>query len=197
MEETKVFCENCREDTGYTVTECQMTGTIKDKEYHYIGKEAYCQKCGKPVWVPEFHDSNLEALYNVYRTENGIISLEEVRSIPEKYNIGKRPLSLLLGWGELTLSRYLDGDTPSRQYSDILCQISRDPLCYLSLLEKNKDKLDSDLTYNKSKKAVLELLGDKQPELAEKENELAYIVTCCQDINIRQSVIKYLNQQFA
>lgn len=49
----------------------------KIRYFHYrnIGKEAKFAKCGAYVDVPEIGDSNLKALYDVYRKENGIISL--------------------------------------------------------------------------------------------------------------------------
>ena len=37
-----------------------------------------------------------------------------IESIMSKYNIGKRPLSLLLDWGELTITRYLKGMPPKK-----------------------------------------------------------------------------------
>jgi len=66
--------------------------------------------------------------------------LEKILEIPQKYNIGKRPISLLLGWGEMTFTRYCDGDMPTKQYSDVLQRIYDDPAFYLSLLEENKGK---------------------------------------------------------
>lgn len=36
--------------------------------------------------------------------------------------MGKRPLSLLLGGGETTLTRFLNGDVPSKTYSEI-CKV--------------------------------------------------------------------------
>ena len=56
---------------------------------------------------------------NAFREKEGLISVSEMELILDKYDIGKRPLSLLLGWGEGTLTRYLDGDIPTKQYSDI------------------------------------------------------------------------------
>ncbi|MCI7443156.1 MAG: hypothetical protein MSA89_08760, partial [Clostridium sp.] len=104
-----------------------MTGTIKGVEYHYTGKEAHCIDCDALVYVPEINDYNLKALYDVYRATNNIISLEHILEIPKKYSIGKRPLSLLLGWGEQTFSRYCDGDIPTKQYSEMLTKIYDDP----------------------------------------------------------------------
>ena len=60
--------------------------------------------------------NNLKNLYNEFRKQNNIISLEHILEIPKKYNIGKRSLSLLLGWGGQTFIRYCDGDMPTKQY---------------------------------------------------------------------------------
>ena len=146
----KTFCEECRNDVEYTTASVPMTGTIKGKEYHYTGTEARCSDCGNLVFVPEISDDNLRSLYNVFREENGIVSLDVICAIPEKYDIGKRPLSLLLGWGELTFSRYCDGDIPTRQYSDILQRIYNEPQFYSELLEANKANLKSQRTYEKT-----------------------------------------------
>ena len=117
----------------------------------FTTQTAYCEQCGEEVYVAELEDANLKALYDAYRQKNGIISLEDIRVIPGKYNIGKRPLSLLLGWGEQTFSRYFDGDMPTKQYSEILKQVYADPAYYLSLLEKSKENLKSEKAYEKSK----------------------------------------------
>ena len=116
MNAKKVFCEECRNDVDYVIATTPMTGSIREKEYSYIGKEAHCAECGSHIYVAEISDANLRALYDVYRQGNGIIALDQIREIPVKYAIGKRPLSLLLGWGEQTFSRYYDGDTPTKQY---------------------------------------------------------------------------------
>ena len=42
------------------------------------------------------------------------------KDILRKYKIGKKPLSKLLGWGEVTITRYINGDIPSKLYSDEL-----------------------------------------------------------------------------
>lgn len=82
MNTKKVFCEECRNDVDYIEASVPMTGTIREKDYHYVGKEAHCTDCGSQLFIPEFSDYNLRALYDVYRKENGIISLEQIREIP-------------------------------------------------------------------------------------------------------------------
>ena len=159
-----------------------MTGTIKGKEYHYTGTEARCADCGSLVFVPEISDDNLRSLYNVFREENGIVSLDVICAIPEKYDIGKRPLSLLLGWGELTFSRYCDGDIPTRQYSDILQRIYNEPQFYSELLEANKTNLKSQRTYEKTRRAVDALLSVDAPSNSKINTVIQYLLYQCEDI---------------
>lgn len=157
----KTFCEECRKDVEYIVSDANMTGRINGKEYHYSGKETRCAECGAFVDVPEISDANIDALYEVYRKENDIVPLDVVRAIPKKYGIGKRPLSLLLGWGELTFSRYCDGNVPTKPYSNVLMRIYNEPKYYLEILEANKDKLKSKRTYEKTRKAVDALIDSE------------------------------------
>lgn len=182
MNAKKVFCEECRNDVNYIETSVPMVGTIKEKTYHYTGKEAHCTGCGSRVFVPKLSDHNLRALYDVYRDENGIIPLEQIKEIPEKYAIGKRPLSLLLGWGEQTFSRYADGDMPTKQYSDILVRIYNDPAFYSELLEANKGKLKSKLAYEKSRRAVDALLLANLSADSKIDAVIQYLLSRCEDI---------------
>lgn len=178
----KTFCEECRNDVEYTTASVPMTGTIKGKEYHYTGTEARCADCGNLVFVPEISDDNLRSLYNVFREENGIVSLDVICAIPEKYDIGKRPLSLLLGWGELTFSRYCDGDIPTRQYSDILQRIYNEPQFYSDLLEANKANLKSQRTYEKTRRAVDALLSVDTLSNSKINTVIQYLLYQCEDI---------------
>ena len=52
------------------------------------GGKALLPRLKSRVSEPRYHE-NLSALYSVYRKSNGIVSLEDVQSIPKKYNIGK------------------------------------------------------------------------------------------------------------
>ena len=182
METKKVFCEECRNDVNYVIEETQMVGTIKGEEYQYKGKVAYCVDCQCEVYITAVHDYNLKALYDEYRKENDIISLEHIRAICEKYAIGKRPLSLLLGWGEQTFSRYYEGDIPTQQYSNILKKIYEDPNYYYAVLDGNKNKLKSEQAYKKSKLAVELLMGKTGGGNKKINHVIKYLLNECVDI---------------
>ena len=53
------------------------------------------------------------------------VSPDEIRAVPARYAIGKRPLSILLGWGELTYTRLLDGNTPTARHASMELEGSR------------------------------------------------------------------------
>ncbi len=75
-----VFCAECRKDVDFVTKETMFKRTLKDNEYSFIGLEAYCADCGKPIYVSEIEDNNLKLLYNAYRKANDIISLDKINS---------------------------------------------------------------------------------------------------------------------
>lgn len=152
----ETFCENCRDYREYTIEKKKVKEDFKGTEYEYNIKIATCNKCKQEIDAEDVIDYNLNSLYTEIRKKNDIISLEDIIYIPEKYNIWKKPLSLLLGWGEITFTRFYDGDMPTKQYSNILKKILEDPEYYLKTIDKNKEKAIK--AYNKSKVQVEKLL---------------------------------------
>ncbi|MBO5197610.1 MAG: hypothetical protein J6B85_03705 [Lachnospiraceae bacterium] len=88
------------------------------------------------------------------KKDNSIITVDEIKSILSDYRIGKKPLAKLLGWGETTIIRYIEGDIPTNAYSDKLRALMDDPNYYYEILLANKDNLTG-VAFKKSKKATL------------------------------------------
>ncbi len=95
---------------------------------------------------------------------NSIVTGDEIKNILNDYHIGKKPLAKLLGWGETTIIRYIEGDTPTTEYSNKLREIANEPAYYYDLLLKNKDNL-TNVAFRKSKNAVLEKLMESKISL--------------------------------
>ena len=181
--EKMAFCEKCGEERPYRISSVPMVGRLKDEVYSYTGQEARCQTCGERMKVPETEEANLRSLYELYREKKGIISLEHIQAIPVRYAIGKRPLSKLLGWGELTFTRYYEGYLPSRQYSEVLKRLYEEPSYYKALLERNKDALGSERSYEKSLRAVEKLLTLQENSSGGKIDRVArYLMDRCEDL---------------
>lgn len=91
----------------------------------------------------------------------------------QRYDIGKKPLSRLLGWGDTTVMRYLDGVEPNREFATRIGQLAENPWDYADVLEKNKGLL-TDVAYRKTKKAVYrEIFCDRSTEAMQYVVELA------------------------
>ena len=178
------FCEKCHDMVEYYIREENMTKNIKGKEIEYIGKVALCNECGAEIFVARIRDYNLAALDRAFREKEGLILTSEIELILKKYEIGKRPLSLLLGWGEGTVTRYLDGDIPTKQYSDILKRLLADPDYIKELLGKNKDNI-TDIAYRRCCEA-LEKIEKKDFVVVKSEDKIdhvvKYLLVSCSDI---------------
>jgi len=170
----KTFCPECRKNVKYQIEDSVEKKEVRGLEFEYTAERAYCNNCGEEIFIPELHDKNLQKIDNAYREEAGIITVSEIKELVEKYNTGKRPLSLLLGWGETTLTRYLDGDIPSKSYSETLKKVKNDYNYLRQLAEENRDKV-SDKAFN----ALMEAINDLQNNELKTEKKI-------------DSVIKYL-----
>lgn len=179
----KGFCEKCNDLVEYEIKEREETIEIKGKEYKYKRLLGYCKKCGEEISSNEINDENLERIDKVYRNEENIITTEEINSILSKYKIGKKPLSKLLGWGEITLIRYLKGDVPSKVYSDQLYNILNNKDYMSRLIEENKE-LITEKAYNNVKNAIKGINEQTLTCRTEKEIEIIaeYIIAIGKEI---------------
>lgn len=123
--------------------------------------------------------------------DNEIITKGEIEKILDKYNIGKKPLAKLLGWGEVTIIRYLAGDVPTRLYSAELLKILNRPKYLNEILEKNKKNI-SDVAYRNVKNALQKLLGENNSEI---DKISAYFINNMSDITpaILNKMLYYAN----
>lgn len=192
----KGFCENCRDIVDYSVKMADKEKTIKGKTIRYVGKEAYCEECNEEIFVGEIRDYNLMQLDDAYREEEDLIKVADIERILEKYDIGKRPLSLLLGWGEGTLTRYVDGDTPSKPYSDIMKRVLVDEEFYRELLEQNKERI-STVAYRKSMTTTEKIIEVEENEISKLESAVKYLLMQTSEITpLALQKLLYFGQGF-
>lgn len=156
MSERKDFCISCRKNTEVILQKKKITKTIKDKEYDFMITAAVCEECGEEMSIPGIIDKNIQEIDEQYRSIEGIVSISDIKNLMQIYNIGKAPCSLALGFGEITLTRYLEGQIPSKEYSDVIRKALHSPAYMKELLQKNKEKIAS-AAYIKAMTAVLQL----------------------------------------
>ncbi|WP_285398145.1 type II toxin-antitoxin system antitoxin SocA domain-containing protein, partial [Lysinibacillus sp. fls2-241-R2A-57] len=103
----------------------------------------------------QFDIENQDKAFQLYREEYDIISPDEIKKLRDKYNLNQREFSQLLGFGEITISRYERGSLPTLAQNQII-KDSTDPNTMLKLLEKNSEKISE--TKSNELKIILENL---------------------------------------
>lgn len=143
MEENKTmktYCYYCDDDREVSIREESIKTSIKSIEFTYPGLIAYCSTCENEVYIPELHNLNVNKANGIYREHVGIIKVSQIEELLERYNIGQKPLALLLGWGESTIIRYVQGLMPSQEYSERLMELFN-PYKMRDILERNKNRV--------------------------------------------------------
>lgn len=152
------FCTSCRKETSYKICKKTVQKVIKDKTYEFEIAVAVCDVCGKEMDIPGLLDLNVKSIDEQYRQAEGLISVDGIQKIMDIYNIGKAPLSIALGFGEITITRYLSGQMPSKEYSDVIKKALSSPNYMIKLMNENAEKMGK-TAYKKAIKAAEEIAG--------------------------------------
>ena len=156
--ERKDFCIACRKETEYYLQKMPVTKTIREKEYTFYITTAVCSECGEEMSLPGLLDQNVKEIDHQYREMEGIVTIDDIEKLMKIYKIGKAPLSLALGFGEVTITRYLDGQIPSKEYSEIIRIALPSPAFMKKMLDTNRDKI-AVTAYNKAMQAADEVMN--------------------------------------
>ena len=143
------FCISCRRETEYLLQKKDIVKTIRDKAYTFAITVAVCAECGEEMSIPGLIDKNIQEVDEQYRAAEGLVSIEDIEKLMKIYKIGKAPLSLVLGFGEVTIPRYLEGQIPSKEYSDVMRAALTSPAYMKRKLTENREKI-TDVAYKKA-----------------------------------------------
>lgn len=198
MREQKDFCTECRRETSYTLKKIKINQTIREKEYTFEITAAFCDECGAEMGIPSLIDYNMKEIDDQYRKAEGIITVEDIERLMKLYNIGKAPLSMALGFGEVTITRYLAGQVPSKEYSDIMMHALASASYMKELLDQNREKI-GETAYKKAHKAATQM---KKLYAAVPVNLLAviaYIFTSLREVTplTLQKLLYYIQGNYA
>ena len=150
------FCTACRKNTEYTLQKRDIVKMIKERDYTFHLTVAVCNECGEEMNLPGLFDENIREMDAQYRACEGIVSEEDIEKLMKLYKIGKGPLSLALGFGEITVTRYLSGQIPSKEYSDVIKAALTSPAYMKKKLNENKERI-APAAYNKAINAAIQL----------------------------------------
>lgn len=174
------FCITCRKETEYTLKKSNIKKVIKDVEYTFSITVAVCNECGDEMSIPGLIDKNIQEVDEQYREYQNLVSIEDIEKLMKIYKIGKAPLSLALGFGEVTITRYLAGQIPSKEYSDVMKKALSSPTFMMEKLNENKERIAS-AAYNKAMESARQLknlfsVSDKMLRV------ISYVFKCLEEV---------------
>lgn len=148
MERTKI-CFECGAMDTYELRDTIREYKGEGYSFEMLVRIPFCKVCGAPLYDEELERDIAEKANEKIREQCGIITREEILEILDLYNVSQKFLSKLLGWGEITLTRYISGNyTPNIANSNRMKEL-KNPYVFQSLLqnfrnnplEKNDEKL--------------------------------------------------------
>ncbi len=137
------YCNECEDLVNFDLHNEIVNETYKGVKIQYNFNVARCKYCHNEVSASiDYNYEKSAARISAYKKAKGIISLEEISEIMEKYNIGKEPLSVLAGFGKVTIKRYFEGIIPAPEYSERLKKLLNDEQSFSNAFKDNIDKLN-------------------------------------------------------
>ena len=139
----RVLCPECITATEYDVVTRRETLPVRGEDIVVEAKVAVCRECGADIAVDTLDDATLRAAFGVYRARHGLLMPEHIREIRGKYGLGQKAFARLLGWGDVTLSRYETGSLQSKSH-DATLRAAEDPRYVRRMYQLNGDRLTPD-----------------------------------------------------
>lgn len=128
---------------------------VEYKETYYLCKNSDEEE--NEFVLAKMNDINLMNARNAYRKKKGLLTSGEIVKIREQYGLSQVDLSYLLGWGEVTISRYESKAIQDEAYDNILRIIRDSPMKVYEFLQKNKTKFNA-LKYLEVHKKIVQNL---------------------------------------
>lgn len=135
------LCFCCMDEHDVATVRVLETNEIKGTVVQYYAKHEYCNLADELYTPEEMISSNDIAMKDAYRKANGLLTSQEICEIRKKYMIRQTDLSLVLGWGGKTITRYEGHQIQDVAHDSILRKIDDDPEWFLGLLDAGKNLL--------------------------------------------------------
>lgn len=135
-----VYCEHCEKKVNYYVDTELATREVKDLEITLSVPVPKCIKCNNEVFSLEEDTIAQDLFFREYKKQKGLIQTEEIELIRNGMNLSQRDFSRLLGFGEITISRYETGSIPTKSNS-LMIESAKERLTVERLFNENKEMI--------------------------------------------------------
>ncbi len=104
-------------------------------------------------------DENLLKARNAYRAIKGLLTSDDISRIRILYGLTQSDFAALLGWGEVTVTRYESKSIQDETYDNTMRMVYKNPMFALECLEKHKERFNPD-KYAKIRKSIKDRVGE-------------------------------------
>ncbi|MGL4569080.1 MAG: type II TA system antitoxin MqsA family protein [Fusobacteriaceae bacterium] len=199
----KMRCKFCDEEHLEIRTEMREV-EIKGKTISYRAQYYFCPEMDEEFEEGELININLNRARDAYRKEVGLLTIGDIVEIREKFSLSQKDLAILLGMGEVTITRIESKIIQDKSTDDSIRRIAEDPLFLMQKLELNKEKLGKKYSAVKALldideevyiylKKILDIYymdlsqdslktGNRDLSLNKAENMILYFLTHCKNV---------------
>lgn len=169
----KRLCACCMEEHEVKTVLVKETVAFKNTEVAYDAFYLYCDAAEELYMDERQLQENDARLKDAYRKAEGLLTSAEISGIRGKYGISQSDLSVLLGWGRKTVTRYESHQVQDKAHDTILKKLAQDPEWFLSLLNDARDNL-TEAAYQRYMGTATALYEKDQDSYLRKAIEASY-----------------------
>lgn len=159
------YCPFCDKEHNVKIIEKKVEVNIKGELIKFIEKNYYCKEFDAEFCDGEMEDENLLNARDEYRKTHNLLTSKEIKNIREKYGLSQSDLALILGWGEVTVTRYETKEIQNEKYDELLRRINDNPYDLYDCFKLNCNNFS-----NKKQMKILKKLFSMAPN--ETQNNL-------------------------
>lgn len=120
---------------------------VKKLEIEYQEKYAVDKDTGEEIYVREIEIENDINLYNIFKSEKGLLTSNDIKSIRDIYSLSQTDFSKIIGLGAITIHRYENGTIQTEANNSII-EFCKKASNMIKLIIKNCEKIDKTIYHN-------------------------------------------------
>lgn len=135
----KMLCLSCMEEHEVEMVSYIDKNIFKGVSVEFPAEYYYCGRT-EEYYADEIQMcANDISMKDAYRQKQRLLTSKDISAIRETYGISQSDLSLLLGWGKKTITRYEGHQVQDAAHDTILKKLRDDPEWFLALLDLVKE----------------------------------------------------------
>jgi len=158
MNKNLKFCENCKKEVEYTRKKEDIIYVIHGKSVIFKNEVIRCKDCAKELNDNELFEVNSKLAREAYIKKYDIISSDDILHLLNLYNISPNVFSIILFNNNVTIKKLCSGKLPTKEESDKLKRIVKNPALALELLKEQKEQL-SEIEYTMCEQRISLLIN--------------------------------------